>query len=610
MKKSNVFLATTLVAILGATGCGKGSTSSSNSSSSSSSFVSTSSSSSSSSSVFVSIHTEALTEGMFAGLKEGYSAEVVRNTTYEGSNPSYRIVDIDVDEKNYAFRNYSTDDGVTKKNLVTDSHYQINPEEENEMLYNAGLSIGNTVIYSPVMGRDPFTFDDIHLTWDEGYFSNVFANLSINDFTRVGTENKFALNVEDSALEFAGIFDMIDAQFFGETIEAGIEYFYLLTNGNEITGFELKYEGFISYESMVYRSAKGNFKAFGGDVVDFVKPLEGRSTDAELDEAIASLKEYNYKVVHSQSGYDYTSEKFVGRGKFEGEADGKSLNYYYYNNSNQKIMNYAYYDVVEEGQTYLQGATNINGTYYNDVLYYGSLSDILPSFNISSAMFVKSSESTDSVLVYELDKSVKISLDNDNSAYSSFDSDGYNDRTVYLTITIDKAAGTINFHNETSALADSGLIEDVLYSNIGEVEELITSENISDNCDGLSWTELLSNDESALTALITKIPGPVLEKLPTFGGRYAYVHYDAGAAAFFVDTYDKTENEELVTSYSQKLLDAGFTANEVEDDAQPSFWMVCVAGTRSYKVTLTLGTYWNSMQEWGQFQVFVTVGNA
>jgi hypothetical protein len=167
-------------------------------------------------------------------------------------------------------------------------------------------------------------------------------------------------------------------------------------------------------------------------------------------------------------------------------------------------MNYAYYNIEEDGEIYLQGATKIHDNFYPDVAYYGELLDILPSFNVASEMFIKSSESTNDVLVYELDKSITISLDNDNATYSSFDSDGYNDRTIYLTVTIDKVNNTVNFHNETSKEADSGLTEDVLYSNIGQVETLRTDANTKTNADDLTWEDLFSNDEAAYKSFSSK----------------------------------------------------------------------------------------------------------
>lgn len=622
-----ISVATSLLVLLaGVAGCGNNNSTSNNvsssvnnstvesssvntSTSSSSSVINSSSISSSSSSVEVVVPTDALTDDMLAGLNGGYSASISRTTSYEGGSTSHTIAEVSVNDKNYAFKRYSSDDGINKKTFVEDSHYQIKPGEDFEMLYNAGLSIGNTIIYTPVLGRDPFTFEEIHLSWEEGCYSNAFATLKAANFTKVGDENKFALNVNDDTLKYDYVFDKIDAQIFGATVEADIESFYLLTNGNKITGFELNYEPFLSYETMSYRSAKGTFSSFGADVTSYLAPLEGRAKDADFDAAIETLKQQNYSVNHTQGGYDFTTSQFVGRGRFEAECDGNTLNYYYFDNMDRKMMNYAYYNVQYEGEQCLQGATNINGIYYNDVLYSGSLSTLLPSFNISSEMFIKSSDSTDSKLIYDLDKSIVISMDNNNSTYSSFDTDGYNDRTIYLTVIIDKEAETITFHNETSKSNDSGLIEDVVYSNIGKVATLIT-DNVSDNCDNLTWKELFSNDEVGYKALTAKIPEALLDNLPTFGGNYSYVHFDSSVSVIFVDTYFLEQNSELLNSYSQKLIDAGYTANPVEEDAAPSYSCVFAVGSRNYKLTLTLSSYWNSVQEWGQFHVYVTVSAA
>lgn len=622
MKKSKVLVATTLLAVLaGIAGCRNNSSTSTNANSStagtSSSVISSTveSTSTSSSSTFVSVYTEDLTQEMFSALQGGYSVEFMKYTDYDGEIGTAEFYEAQVDEKNYAFKRYignKTEDGITKGSMLETSHYQPNPEEEEEWLYNAGLSIGNTIIYTPVLGRDKYTFQEIELTWDEGFYSNVFALLNLSDFTRVNDENKWSLNVNSSTFKTSGAAQAFASQFFGEQISSDIDYFYLLTNGNEITGYELKWKTYLSYESYVTKVSSGTFTGFGSDVVDFMKPLEGREKDADFDNAMASLRNYNYKVRHDQAGFDYTAETMVSRGYFEGECDGETLNYYYYTSDGARYLNYAYYNYVENGETYLQGATNINGNYYPDVLYYGSILDMLPSFNVSSEMFIKQAESTNDVLVYKLDKSVVISLDNDNATYSSFDSDGYNDRTINLTVTIDKVNNTINFHNETSDSSDAGLVEDVCYSEIGEVNTLRTNENTKDNADDLTWEDLLSNDEAAYSALTSKLPDSVLSSLPTLGGRYAYVNYDP-SGIIFVNTYEAAENTDLVTGYGAKLVEAGYEEGSVTDTygtTYPTYYMTFTSGKRTYGLTLTLMTYWNSVQEWGQFQIHIAIGAA
>lgn len=599
-------------------GCSNGTLTSDSSSSdgavtdSSSSITNPDSSSSSSSEVFV--KTEALTEAMFAKIKEGYAAEFFSSTIYEGSTPSVRIRDVEVDVYNYAFREYTAiaNEGAsyTRGSTSKDCHYQVNPaemDEEYPMLYDTGLSIGNNVIYTPVIGRDPLTFKEIHLTWEEGYYSNVFANLSVTNFTRVGDENKFALDLANYDLANAGVYNMLAMQLYGELVAGDIEYFYLLTNGDKIVGFELKFETYLSYESMVSKSSTGTFKDFGDDVVDLLKPLEGLTKDAEFDNAIASLKQYNYHVEHEQGGYDYTSGNFVGRGKFVGDAyNGEELNYDYYTSGNKKYMNYTYYDAEDEEGAYIQGATKIGDKFYNDVGYTGTVKEILPAFDISSEMFVKSNESTATKLIYDLNKDIKISLENDNSNYSSFDSDGYCDRTVYLRVTIDKEAGTISFHNETSKQENVGLIEDVIYSNIGGVSELVTATNISDNCDDIKWKELLSNNEVAYSEITTSIPESVLETLPTFGGRYAVVYFDSGI--LFTTTYSQEENSQLLAEYQEKLLAAGFTAQPIEnEDEIPTYTLEFTKGPRNYVLSISLATWWNANYNQGQFQVHTSV---
>ena len=618
MKKSKVLVLSTLLTMLtGVAGCQNNSVSTSSSlagSSSTSTVISSSTSStssSSSSSQEVIVPTEALTQEMFSELQAGYATHFLKKTSYDGENGTSLFIDAKVNEKNYDFKRYMANfdgEAYVQGNLLETSHYQINPEEEEEWTYNAGLSIGNTVIYTPVMGRDKYTFSEIELTWDEAGYSNVFMDLNLSNFTRVGDENKWALDVasisEETELKF-------ESQFFLESIESKIDHFYLLTNGDKITGFDMQWKTYLSGENYVTKLSSGSFYDFGSDITDFVAPLEGRTKDADFDNAIASLKNYNYSVHHSQAGVDIQSGKILSRGHFEGDCDSETLNYYYYTAAGEKYMNYAYYNIEEDGEIYLQGATKIHDNFYPDVAYYGELLDILPSFNVASEMFIKSSESTNDVLVYELDKSITISLDNDNATYSSFDSDGYNDRTIYLTVTIDKVNNTVNFHNETSKEADSGLTEDVLYSNIGQVETLRTDANTKTNADDLTWEDLFSNDEAAYKSFSSKFPKEVLDNLPTFGGRFAYVKYDQ-SGIIFVDTYFLEENTELLEGYGAKLVAAGYEEGSVKIDnnTYPTYYTTFTSGKRTYGLTLTLVPWWNSIREYGQFQVHISVGQA
>ena len=181
MKKSKVLVASTLLTVLaGLVGCGNNvststnansSTAASSSSEVSSSVISsTSSSSTSSSSTVVSVYTEDLTQEMFSALQGGYSVEFMKYTAYDGEVGTAEFFESSVDEKNYAFKRYignKTEDGITKGKIMETSHYQPNPEEDEEWLYNAGLSIGNTVIYTPVMvylGK----YNGVELAWAMG----------------------------------------------------------------------------------------------------------------------------------------------------------------------------------------------------------------------------------------------------------------------------------------------------------------------------------------------------------------------------------------------------------------------------------------------------------
>ena len=551
------------------------------------------------------VPTAELTDAMFAELKKGYSVESFTLKDYSDSQ-TYSIFEADVNEFNYAERIFMTTSGspLEKGKVIHDYHYQPDPSEKTKMLYDAGLSVGNTVIYSPIMGEDPHTYEEVPLTWEEGYYSNVFLDLSASAFDRVGTENKFSLIMNDATLEARGVYNKISMQFFNEIPDTEMQEFYLYTDGDDIVSFELIYTPYMSYDAMIAKSSFGNFTAAGSDVVDYIQPLEGEK-DPVFEEAMKKLRRQNYELVQTQQAYDFNQEKFVSQGSYVSQVEnGEKINYDYYAANGSKYMNYGYYGLEYENETCKQGVVQLKGEFYKDYIYVGSMEELLPSFALSSILFKKDASSTADKSVYTLDKSIRISLENNDSVFTPFDADGYLDRLVYVTVTIE--AEKINIHNETVHEGAGGLILDCTYSNFDGVSDLMPEEKIHETSDGLVWSDLLSNNEENLKSIIRLFTQEVLDDIPTIGGVFSNVMSDVSSSAnpiFYVMTYSSEDNDALVEEYSAKLLDAGYTANQNGENV--NYTKPVTLGTRNYNLNINVSTFWNRIQLWGQFQIGV-----
>lgn len=559
------------------------------------------------------IRTENLTEEMLNSFKKGYDTTFKQSTEYDDNTSSSKILTAKCNEKNYETATYYDKD-ATFSSLGKRSyfyHYQINPTEETEMLYSAGLSVGNKIIYTPVMGEDKYTYEEIPLTWEESYLSNVFIDLTSSYFTRVGDENKFKLSLNDLDESIKEtISSKLSAQLYGDKEildNTSIDSFFLLTNGNNIVGFELNYLPYTLYDATSFRSSNGVFNASGEDVVTFCTPLQGQE-DVDFENAMKKLRTQNYHLEETQQSFDYTTEKFVSQGKYTADFYNKeSVVYNYYSANGKKYMSYGYLRYQEKENCKL-GIVPINGQYYQDYLYEGSLDDLLPSFDISSILFIKDGSSTTDKLVYKLNRDIDISLENNDSVFTPFDADGYLDRIINLTITIEN--DKINIHNETSDTGESGLILDVNYTNFGKVENIVTSDKFHETTEGLKWSEILSNNEANVNSIIKIFTKDLLDSIPTItavSNIYSDVSSSSKPVLYFL-VYDKQDSIDLLSSYGNELVKAGFTLDESTigeklEESSPNYYKSVTVNNRKYRLNVTLNLWWNSIQDWGQFQV-------
>jgi len=564
--------------------------------------------------------TAALTDEMLSGLRSGYHATVRKATLYDGEEGDPYYYDAKVKE-GMAYLHFYSDYEAGAFSSYYD--FLITPVTEEDGLtyaYSSGLGINNAIIHEPIEVTDPITREDVNLLWEDAYLENPFKDLSANAFAKVN-DNEFSLDLDMEAVTEKDVALKLANQLFFDsypysTSLPDVYSFSLKTNGNEIVGFSLEFESYSSSSGnvVIYRST-GVFHDVGtAPEITELTPLEG-AEDADFQAAMTKLKTMNFKFDQVQYSYDYTgSGTFVKSLHYDGFADGTSLVYNAYDlSSDLKIYAEALTPITYEGISGLGVYVPLGDYYYSDSIFYSAYTDIasyFSKFDLSSKYFTK--EAKDGATVFTLDRSRRIFRGNDISMISPFDSDQYADLLVNLTVTVKE--DSIVFENQTSDDDESGLRFKISFSDFGAYSNLITDATIKEDCSDLKWSEILSNNQSALKAVTKIYTQENLDAIPTLGGIYANVRIDASSAnapILYTYTYSEETNAELLESYSQKLVDGGFAKESAGDDEEDGYYYTkqVTIGSRNYLLTVTPGTFWNSIQSWGQFQIALSLGS-
>lgn len=585
----------------------------------------TSSGSSSSATEEQILPTDNLTEEMMADIKLGYSVDYTFQIKYAdgSSGSSYRyLTHSGLD--GFSYESFYTKNGEEKRT----SYVNIETKDNDEYAYDASLGLDNTIWYKHITENDSITNEEYDVEWADAGYSDVFASLSASDFTKED-DNTFVLsNTKALELEYS-----IGKQFFSPynlySPKTDPKSFKLKTNGNKIVGFELEYLPYTSYDSVSYYTSSGKFTEVGADAFKKLEPVKGEAKP-ELDAILNKLKgvdgKQNYQLTQTQYQFDYQTEQMLSMGELDITVqDGDKAHWIYKNTSGKRTNDYGYYaQKSDDGEDCRRGAIQIGENYYNDIyLYNGSMKDYLPSFNISSVFFDKdSAASVNGKVVYRLNKSYDISLDNNSTLFTPEEIDSYRDRIINLTITEDGDAITIRNSTGSNGKEEDGLILNCEYTNIGKVTGLFSEDHMKENVDDLKWTDLLSRNEALKDSIVAVYSADVLDSIPTLGGTWSNINVEASDAkkpTFGVYTYDQDTNAELMTEMETKLADAGFatyTPESISDSQKSSVFyrknveILYKGKAKSYSLNIELNPWWNKQLSYGLFQICLSLSAA
>ncbi len=469
-----------------------------------------------------------ITQEMIDNLASGYKAEAIFSYSVSDITMSAQCIDVASTTNAYTYTSYEESLEPTRDVVTNKFRYEPNLVGNRPYVHQVELGFDNKIKKYPIADQDYNL-----ILWDDSGFGNCFGHLSPFDFDKVeGKLNWFSLHV--SAQLDDKITTGIANQFSG-LIGLTLASFEVYMDGYNITEYNVTYSPLSSvYGTATYHSI-GKFVEYGSDVIDKVKLVEG-TIDEQFEEAIDSLRSYNYRL-------DYIMpDKTL---KITCEGLGKLL-YEEYDLKGKKTGCYGYY---QDGNN-VQGFTKFGTENYKDgAPFAGSVANALPTFNISSVFFNKSSESTDNKLIYTYREDVSKEVPQPSDY-------GMLNKQTVGTISITIEADAITITNQLSIGK-----EVYKYYDINKVTNTINT--VHATCDNLTWSTLASNQPDDLTALYTKIPKEALDLIPTVGKTYSYIVLDVGRTTVFtIPVDDYTAGNELLTDYKAKLVDDGFILDE------------------------------------------------
>lgn len=508
-----------LLSLLLLCSCGKGGDSSIPSS--------TSDDSSSSSSTYEDDRSYEFTDEMLEEAQQGYKARTLVKLSLAAFGDTYYYVDSAASDDYYEFAMYDSASSETSASKSSVSQSGLYSTDSKGILSQIELGLDNKLNYIQLVDSSGFL-----LNWKDAGYSNFFEDLYPDDF--VETEDDFCFALRDNVK--SKIRSSIGLQLsLSSTLD--IQDMILKTDGYKIVSCDITFEEYTSTYGKVTPSATVVFEGLGEGLITVPEAYEGEE-DSLFQSKLESLKSQNYKL--EVSALSKTMNCLV--------EDGKVVVYDIYNKG-VLSGSYGYY---QSTNSTVQGLLPAGDYYYYDAEpISGLMTQMLPTFNISSAIFDKRVEGES--YIYELKDGLE-GYTKDSQAYGMFGGDVCGDLTIEFNSSDEIIVTNTN----------NGVVETFRYYDIGKVDGL--SEKIINGCDTAPWSDLFQTQTAALAKLLQKIPQNVLDEIPNFGGYYSYVVLNVDKAneyAFVLSNSNYTYDllQEIIESYEGSLVANGYVAS-------------------------------------------------
>ena len=402
-------------------------------------------------------------------------------------------------------------------------------------------------------------------SWEDAKFYDGFSLLSPNDFT-LDNKGNYVIDFskiddaeEGNRLSTAKI--ALSRQLYGKAA-LKLDNLVLKFNDNNITSFSAEYEPEDLFGMGTGTiTVTGDFTALGSNVkFDTIEKVD-RKEDKIFEQKISQLKNSSFT---SEEVYKRTD--FGDQYKYNSTFSKEDFTYQYYY-GDELVDDYGYY---QSSDNMIQGVNKINNDYYLDQdPYNGTLSSLLPSFEVSSVFFNYDNK-TDS---YSLMDNYECRLI-DASYFSTF----YKDESI-SNLKLAFVGNDIKLQMVVSNKREL----DITFSNIGSTSKKII--NTKNDLSGLKWTDLLARHTKSLNVALSNDylkSADYLNYLPLVGNKYsnAYIETESSRHETQVSISCKTDAEAggLVNDYAAKLKsDLGFSvdsdkvkANNANEDGTTS----------------------------------------
>jgi hypothetical protein len=481
-----------------------------------------------------------LTADMLAALRGGLAVNetmtvVTKTSSTYGTTTATHVSLFDYQCLNdeYTFQGYQpvASTATPTRDTLTQSGDIVSQEN---LAKNATLAINNTIDYATL--TDPNTTAD--MIFKDSGFANPFSLLTRALFTRsIDDEHVYISRANTDA----DTLKLIEAGY-GFTGSTGytLASLSLVISDTAITTYTATYKPVsdATAGTQTTLTVTGTFQTLGdGVTLKPVSPLAA-SEDTTLSTLFKKLEARNYteKVEHNT----FNESGLAVQASFSAFKLTPTV----LESSVTNSKTGEHYEVaLAEKSGGLQEYSILNGSYYPYLTLQAdkTLSDVLPSFDISPALF----DSNDSHTLYTLKKTVPAITP--SSRVYSLDSLG-----AISSLTIAVSASEVVFTNTSSTYQEITTLSDIGTTTVGYADSKVKASA------SLTWPELLSNQSEAYAKYLLYMKSEtVINSLPTLGSDYSLVTFQVS------DTYREIKclmgtDATTATAYVTSWL-AGFT---------------------------------------------------
>lgn len=284
-----------------------------------------------------------------------------------------------------------------------ESYYVPQEKEGKKYVYATALNLNNEQEFSPIYIPDDdgnVTVDSDIMTWDDN-FAPFFSMMEVDDFEKEPEEKRtftFSIDETDNDPELLKKAEAISLQLIGVP-SIKLKNLSIHTDGYHITEFSADFYPYdFTYEGMMNLgltySIEGSFTVRGEDKVEKFGPATGDDI-AGFSDRLAAFRNHNFAVLEQEYASDNNDGSYKSKPNTSVSASTNGKAIYYWStpsNDSEKYLREASFQIddshyVKALELY-DDETQTNKTwYYESPAVKGSITNSLPTFEISSKLF-------------------------------------------------------------------------------------------------------------------------------------------------------------------------------------------------------------------------------